>query len=275
MGMRRIVLVLALVVVTTVTGVGDATAGPMRAEQLALERCRERFVVASGDDQAVRARVPAEYELSRDAAGRPLLYVTAITCDRYVVGRSGRPTTAAAFGALVKPVDGVGCASAWPIVGDIKGDALSCNLYVFFAAYDNRAVVAWLRSGTPDLPVFFVESLRFVETTRDLGSLDRRLEFLAGAGTPSPFRLDAVVRERPVTSPFTATFWAETSSGTVRVRFHSDALALGEAQGAVTAAPETEMARVLGSERAVGSPPFTLISGNRWVRGSLTKTVFR
>ena len=273
MGIRRIGVVVALVASTTCAGVGDAIAHPVSTDRMSLEQCRERFVVAPGDDEVVRDSVPAKYELSRDPLGRPLLYVTAITCDRYVVGGSARRTTAAAFAALVKPVDGVGCASAWPVVGDVKGDLLSCNMYVLFAAYDNPSVVAWLRAGTPDLPVFFVNSLSFIEGNHGLGALGQRLEFRAGSGTPSRFRLDAVVRERVVASPFTATFWAETAAGTVRIRFQSAALALGEADGVVTAERDSTMAQMLGRQRAEGARPFTLIAGNRWAQASLTKTV--
>ena len=230
-------------------------------------------MVVPGDDAAVASRVPAGYELSRDAEGRPLLYVTAIRCERYRVGRSARPTTAAAFAAMVKSPDGVGCASAWPAVGDVKGDAVSCNLYVLFAAYDNPAVVAWLRAGTPDLPVHLVSDLDFDESGFDVATLGQQFTFHAGRGTPSPFRLDAVVRERPVETPFTATFWAETAAGTARIRFESAALALGEAQGTLTIAPGSEMARLAGTERVAGAQPFTLIAGNRWTQGSLAKTV--
>lgn len=270
---RRIGIVLALATVTVWTCVGDAVAQPPLPRSASLEECRERFVIAPGDDAAVRARVPAGYELGRDASGRPLLYITAITCERYVVGRSSRPTTAAAFAAMVKPFDGEGCTSAWPVVGDVKGDALSCNLYVLFAAYDNPVVVSWLRAGTPDLPVHLVDGLDFDESALDLSTLGRNLHFVAGRGTPSPFRLDAVVRERALETPFTATFWADTSSGTVRLRFESAALALGEAQAALMPAPTSEMARLLGTDRVSGSQPFTLIAGNRWGRGTLTKAV--
>ena len=238
-----------------------------------LERCRERFVVAAGDDAAVRARVPEKYELARDASGRPLLYVTAIACQRYAVGRTGRPTTAAALAAMIKSPDGVGCTSQWPAVGSVKGDALSCNLYVLFAAYDNRTVVRWLRAGTPDLEVHHVRGLDFRESGLDLATQSRRLQFTTGPTAPSPFRMDAIVRERPVTTPFTATFWAETAAGTVRIRFESSDLALGEAQGAVRTQPGTDMARLLGTDNATGAQPFALIAGNRWTRGVLTKTV--
>ena len=275
MGVRRQAgLLLALnAVASACVAIGPVSARAVSAESASLENCRERFVVVPGDDAAVEARVPTGYELSRDADGHPLLYVTAIRCERYRVGRSARPTTAAAFAAMVKSPDGVGCASAWPAIGDVKGDALSCNLYVLFAAYDNPAVVSWLRAGTPDLPVHHVPDLDFEETGLDLAIQGQHLVFDAGRRTPSPFRLDAVVRERPLQTPFTATFWAETAAGTVRIRFESTALALGESQGTLAIAPGSEMATLAGTERAAGAQPFTLIAGNRWAQGSLTKTL--
>jgi len=243
------------------------------ANHAALDECRERFVIVPGDDQAVGARVPAKYELARDAAGNPLLYVGAIRCERYTARGTTAPTTAAAFAAMIKSPDGVGCASQWPVVGDVKGDALSCNLYVLFAAYDNPMVVSWLRAGTPDLPVHHVEALRFLEDDLDAAGLSTGLRFHAGRPSPSPFDMDAVVRARPVETPFTATFWAETTSGTVRIRFQSGDVALGHAEGTLRVAPGSEMARLLGSATATGAAPFALIAGNRWRTASLTKDV--
>lgn len=258
------------VLVPAPAGVLADTASHQRA---LLEGCRERFVIAPGDEEAVRARVPAKYDLARDATGRPLLYVSAIACERYTARGTTAPTVGAAFAAMIKSPDGIGCASRWPVVGDLKGDALSCNLYVLFAAYDNPTVVAWLRSGTPDLPVHHVEDLTWQEDDIDLAGITAGLRFNAGWPTPSPFDMKAAVRARPVETPFTATFWAETKAGTVRMRFESNDLALGQADGTLRVAPGTEMAQLLGTETATGASPFTLIAGNRWRAGSLTKAV--
>ena len=252
---------------------GDARARAASDQRAQLDDCRERFVIVPGDEEGVRARVPARYDLARGSDGRPLLYASAIRCERYSARGTTARTLVAAFAVMIAPPDGVGCASRWPVVGDVKGDALSCNLYVLFAAYDNPAVVAWLRAGTPDLPVHHVKDLRWHEDATDLAGLTAGLRFHAGRPTPSPFDLDATVRSRPVETPFTATFWAETKAGTVRIRFETDDMALGRADGTLRAAPGTEMARLLGSETATGAPPFSLIAGNRWRAGSLTKAV--
>ncbi|HVM40088.1 MAG TPA: hypothetical protein VM618_04815 [Acidimicrobiia bacterium] len=271
MSRTRLLAILAALLPMAPSGAGT----PRFAERDAalLEGCRERFVIVAGDPQLVRARVPTEFELATNAAGRPLLYASAIRCERYTVGASSAPTTAAAFAAMVRSPDGVGCASEWPVVGDVKGDALSCNLYVLFAAYDNPSVVSWLRAGTPDLPVHHVADLRFDEGVVEPSRLGVPLRFRAGRPSPSPFDIEAVVRERPVTAPFTATFWARTRAGTVRIRFESDALALGDADGVLRPMPGTEMARVIGTDVPASEAPFRVMAGNRWEMGSLTKTV--
>jgi hypothetical protein len=263
------------VVLLVIASVAQSAAVTASGGSASLEGCRERFVIAPGDEKGIRARVPAEFELARDAAGSPLLYVTAIRCDRYVLGGRSAPTAAAAFAAMIKSPDGIGCASRWPIVGDIKGDALSCNLYVLFAAYDTPDVVSWLRAGTPDLPVHHVRDLKFREGDFDVARLGAALQFHAGRPTPSPFEMSAIVRERLVQTPFTATFWAKAAAGIVRIRFESLDLSLGEAQGTLRAAPGSEMARLLGTETPTGAQPFTMIAGNRWRAGTLTKTVVK
>lgn len=238
-----------------------------------LEDCRERYVIAPGVEEEVRSRVPEQFTLRHNSNGQPLLYVTSIHCERYTANGVTEATTAAAFGVSIESPDGVMCASPWPVVGAAKPDlAGSCNNYLFFAAYDNPAVVDWARSGAPDAPVYLVENLVFDEGALDPASLGLPLHFDSGS-TPSAYEMDLVVRERPVTVPLSAAFWFESEVGTVRVGFDTDAIALGEASGQLRVAPGSEMAVMLGTETPDAQFPFPLMAGNRWEHATLTQTV--
>lgn len=83
--------------------------------------------------------------------------------------------------------------------------------------------------------------------------------------------MDVIVRERPVEGPITPTFWFASALGTVRIRFESDDLAFGEADGTVRPAPGSEMAELFGTETPTSAPGFSFLAGNRWRYGELTK----
>jgi hypothetical protein len=265
-------LVVVMVLVGGAAAIPSVSANTSAAPRAVLEECRERYVFVPGEEEQILERVPDRYELVRNAFGRPLLYVSAIRCERYTVDGTTEPTTVAAFAAIIESPDGGGCASRWPVVGDVKPDARPyCNLYLLFAAYDNPAVVTWGRAGVPDLPVLHVPDLEYRQRDLDLSRLGAPFHFRAGWPTPSPFELDAIVRERPVEAPITASFWFTGSSGTVRFRFESDNLAFGEADGTVRPAPGSEMAEMFGTETPMPSAGTTLFAGNRWRYGELTK----
>lgn len=238
-----------------------------------LEQCRERYVIAPGVKDQVRTRVPEQFTLRYNSNGQPLLYITAIHCERYTAHGVTRETTAAAFGVSIESPDGTMCATPWPVVGAVKPDlAGSCNNYLVFAAYDNPHVVAWARAGTPGAPVHLVDDLDFDEGSLDPTSLGAPLQFDSGS-TASHYTLDLVVRERPATMPLAAAFWFESRIGTVRVGFDTDAIALGEASGQLTVEPGSEMATMLGTETPQAQQPFPLLAGNRWDHATLTKTI--
>lgn len=238
-----------------------------------LEQCRERYVIAPGLADEVRARVPEQFRLRYNSNGQPLLYITAIHCERYTANGVTRGTTAAAFGVSIESPDGTMCATPWPVAGAIAPHlAGSCNNYLIFAAYDNPSVVAWARAGTPDAPVYFVDDLTFTESGLDPISLGVPLHFDSGS-TPSAYRLDLIVRARPATVPMAAAFWFESRVGTVRVGFDTDGIALGEATGQLTVEPGSEMATMLGTTAPRAQQPFSLLAGNRWEHATLTKTI--
>lgn len=256
----------------TVPGVARGR-GPGVPRPAVLERCRERYVIAPGVEEVVRPRVPEQFELRRNSAGQPLLYITAIRCERYTALGVARETTAAAFGVSIESPDGTMCATPWPVAGTVAPHAAgSCNNYLLFAAYDHPGVVAWARAGTPDAPVHLVRDLSFVEGGFDPAHLGVAHHFASG-GTPSGYVLDLVVRERAATLPLSAAFWFESRAGTVRIGFDTDAIAMGEATGQLTAEEGSEMAAMLGTTTPRAQQPFPLLAGNRWERGTLTKTI--
>lgn len=246
---------------------------PAPSDPAVLEQCRERYVIAPGVEEQVRARVPDQFRLRYNSNGQPLLYITAIHCERYTANGVTQQTTAAAFGVSIESPDGTMCATPWPAVGAAAPYlAGSCNNYLIFAAYDNPTMVAWARAGTPDAPVYFVDDLTFTEGGLDPVSLGVPLRFDSGS-TPSAYQLDLVVRARPVTVPLAAAFWFESRVGTVRVGFDTEAIALGEATGQLTVEPGSEMAAMLGTATPRSQQPFPLLAGNRWEHATLTKTV--
>jgi hypothetical protein len=200
-------------------------------------------------EELVRQRVPEEFELVRDPLGRPLLAVVGSRCERYTVGGTTRPTTFTFFVAIIESPDGGGCGSRWPVVGGVKLDLVPlCNFYGLFAAYDNPAVVEGIRSLVRDFPVYYARNLVFEAGDRDPIRLGAPFRFRAGPATPSPFELDAIVREGPVEGPMTISFWFTGSSGTVAGRFEIDDFATGQMDATLRAVPGSEMAELLGTE---------------------------
>lgn len=243
------------------------------ADVAVLEDCRERFFIAPGVEEEVRTRVPAQFELGRNSAGQPLLYVTAIRCERYTIDGDTRPTTVAAFGASIAPPDGVACSSAWPVIGDVRPNLIgSCNTYLLFVAYDNPRVVKWAKAVAVDLPVSLVDDLRFRQGDLDPARLGAPFTFEAPS-TPSPYSLDLVVRERPIETPLTGTFWFAGSNGLVRFRFETSALAMGEASGSLVVAEGSEMATVFGTTEPTAQNGFPLLAGTTWRTAHITRSV--
>lgn len=235
-----------------------------------LEDCRERFVIVPADEEAVRERVPQGFDLGRDRSGRPLVYVGMGSCERYTVNGVTRPTTWAAFMATIASPDGRGCMSRWPVVGGVKGDLVSCNLYPLFVAYDNPVAVAWGRQAAPDGPGVFAPDHVFDQQPLSLLTLGAPFRFEAGPSTPSPFTLDLVVRARPARHPWSAAFWSVGPSGTTVFRFASDTVSTGEARGTVRVEPDSEMAEILGTDEPTPDPGFATMGAFEWRYGEIS-----
>ena len=187
--------------------------------------------------------------LVRDPLGRPLLFAFASRCRYTVNGHAvQRPTTSGYFLAIVKSPDGAGCLSRWPVVGALKPDLLPvCNFYFLSGAWDNPTVVRTYREFAPGIAIRYVRDLAFETGGLDLTRLGAPLRFRAGPPTPSPFELDAVLREQPVAGPATFSFYTD-SSGTSGARLEIDGLALGQMDVRLRVDPESEMAALLGTE---------------------------
>lgn len=253
---------------------GAGRAGVSSASDRAvLEDCRERFVIVAGMEDLVREAVPPSYELSRNASGQPLLFVGAGRCERYTVNDTTQPTTWTVFAASVHAADGVGCFSAWPVVGDVKGDLSACSFYLLSAAYDVPEVVDFWREGAPDNPVHHVPDLVFEQDDFNLSSAGAPFHFRAGSPFPSPFSMDLTARETPGERPLTASFWFNATSGTLLARVQIDELRSGQATGDIRPDPDSEMAEFFGTDTPEPEPVWTFLAANRWQYGEIVRSL--
>lgn len=253
--MRRLLLILVPLAVAAPAAASPGAAASTSSSPVAiLEDCRERAVLVPGVEKLVRRRVPAQFELVRDPLGRPLLAVVGSRCKRYSITGliKPKPTTFTFFVAVIESPDGEGCLSRWPLLGDVKPDLLPlCNFYNFFAAYNNRALAKTYRETFRALgvnfPVYYVRNLVFREGAFDPASLGAPWHFRAGGRTPSPFELDAIVREGPLAGPGTISFWSPGPSGLVGGRFEVDDFTPGQMDVTLHAAPGSGMAELFGT----------------------------
>ena len=247
--MKHLLLILAAMAIAACAVVSPASASSSGPQIAVAEDCRDAVAVVPGVEERVRRRVPAQFELVRDPLGRPLLFVIASRCVRYTAGSTTGPNTEGYYMAVIKSPDGGGCMSRWPVVGGVKPDLLPlCNFYFLSGAFDNPDAVRAYRERFPGVALRYVRDLALETDKLDLTRLGAPLHFRAGPPTPSPFELDAVTRENPVARPATFAFWTTSSSGIVGARLEFDQLALGQMDATVRAAPESEMAKLLGTE---------------------------
>lgn len=240
------------------------------------ESCRERMFPGHGVPEEVERRVPDGYRLLLDpATQRPLVRVGVGECEAVTVpGSAPQPLTWALMDVAIEPPDGRGCAARTPVIAEVKPDAIQlCNWYELFWAFDHRAMVDWVRRGSPDFPVRYVPDLRFEQAAIDPGRLGAPFRFEAGPPTPSPFVLEAIVRERPVEHPLTAVFWQDGSYGTLSVTLVTEDFAFGEAETTLRAAPGSDMAQIFGSEEPEAAPGLSTIGSIQWRRAEFRKEI--
>jgi hypothetical protein len=254
-------------------GIGFAGAPPAAAASfITADGCPHHQAFVEGDEAAVAAALPDAYTPVRAPSGRPLLFVRAIRCDAIGVENRSAPGTMASFGVVVESPDGLGCASAAPGAGALKGDVPPvCNWYLLSWLADDARVVRWLREGTPGFPALHVPGLEFELGADDPARGGAPLRFRTPASAPSPFAIDAVGRERPGEIAVRGGYWADTPEGTVKLALSTDDLASGDATGSVTAAPGTLLARLMGAERRDYVPGYSSLAAERWQRASYRK----
>ncbi len=242
--LATLVIAAALVTCATASPASATSSGPIAV----VDDCLDAVVLLPGVEKRVRERVPSRFELVRDPIGRPLLFAFASRCHYTVNGRTTQASTISGyFVALIQSPDGTGCMSRWPIVGTLKPDLLPvCNFYFLSGAWNDPTIVSTYRAFSPDIAISYVPDLVFEQGRFDLLRLGAPLRFRAGAPTPSPFELDAVVREQPVASQATFSFYTG-SLGTVGARLEIDGLALGQMDAKLRVAPGSEIATLLGT----------------------------
>jgi hypothetical protein len=278
---RRWSIAVALASAAAVAGsalAGSGPAGPPTTGFVVTRDCQEHQAFIQGDPGAVAAQLPGRYTPVRDPATRaPVLFVRALKCAALEADGRAAPATVASYGVVVNSPDGSGCASGAPAVGPTRGDEPPlCNWYALaWLASDARAV-AWLRSGTPSFPVYKVPGLVFELGAFDAAKGGAPLHVSAPAPSPSPFKMDDVGRARPGALSVRGNYWNDTPQGTVRVRFSTEELTSGDADGTVRAPAGSGLAKLMGAtQRPYLSGPFSAISAEHWDHASYRKQIER
>jgi len=230
--------------------------------------CTENQAFVDGDPAAVAAVLPAHYTAVLDpATSRPLLFFRAEHCDSIATGLSDEPGTIADFGVVVQSPDGIGCASAAPVLGMVKGDVPPvCNWYTLAWLSTDPALVRALEAGLDDFPAVQSSSLAYSLGALDPASGGAPFHFDAPASTGTPFAMDSITRARPGQLSVRGGYWTDVAQGTVEVAVSSDTLSSGDATGTVSAPAGTPVARLLGGTQAQFLPGYSALSAERWDR---------
>jgi hypothetical protein len=255
-----------------------AAPGATAQDGVAVMRdCVERRGFVPGDEAAVRARVPARYELMRNSSRAPLLVAQAIRCGDLTVDGVSAPVTFAEVAAVVRSPDGRGCLARAPGVEQAGVDPSTrlepfdvCNLFIVSWASDHAAFVDWLERDTPDFPAQLVEGFSFELGAVDPATFAAPFRFASAAAVP--FELSGAARERSGAIPAGVTFWHPTAGGQVRVRALIEG-ELGQAEGTLATPPGSELARLMGAEQRPLASGYSQLGGNRWAYGEYHKAV--
>jgi hypothetical protein len=268
---RRARFALAVTVALTLA-IAIVPSSASAAGYMTARGCQMHQAFVEGDDAAVGARLPAAYTAVRVSSGAPLLFVRAIRCDALGAGGKEAPGVMASFGVVVESPDGLGCGSASPVGGTLRGDNPPiCNWYPLSWLAEDRRVVNWLRDGTPGFPALHMPGLEFELGEFDSAQGGEPFRFRTPASAPSPFSIEAVGRRHPGELVVRGGYWVETAEGTVKVPWGSDDLTGGDAGGVVTAAPGSLLATLMGAQQRSYAPEFSSFVHERWQDGSYRK----
>jgi hypothetical protein len=234
--------------------------------------CPHHQAFVEGDDAAVSDRLPAGYAPVRTPTGAPLLFVRAIRCEELGVDGQAGPGIIATFGVVIESPDGLGCASAAPIVGMLNGENPPiCNWYLFGWLSDDRRLIKWLHEGTPGVPAAYAAGLEFELGEPDSSQSGVPFHFATPASVPSPFTIDAVGREHDGELRVRGGYWLDTPDGTLKFVLSTNDLTSGSATGVVTAAPGSLLAILMGATERSYVPGYSEFSAERWQRASYRK----
>jgi hypothetical protein len=266
---------LAAGVAFALAGAALAPAGAAASSLAVTTGCQEHQAFVHGDEGAVAAALPDRYTPVRDpSSGRPLVFVRALRCRGVAIDGRSAPAIMASFGIVVESPDGMGCASAAPVVGAVKGDLPpACNWYTLSWLANDGRVARWLRAGTAGFPASYVPDLAFDLGTFDVARGGAPFHFRAPAPAPSPFTIDEIARERPGELAVRGGYWVDTSQGTVKLAFSTEDLTSGDATGTVRAAPGSKLAALFGAEARPYLPGYSFIAAERWSQASYRKEV--
>ena len=230
------------------------------ASFVSATNCVEHQAFVDGDDSAVSARLPKHYTPVRDANGKPLVFARGLHCEQATLdGRTG-PVTLASIGVVVESPDGVGCGSGVPAVGDSAGTQPPiCNWYTLFWLSDSRAMVNWLRAGTPGVRATYAPNLVF--------KAGDSFHFEA----PGQYSIDDVAHEQPGQISVRGAYWTDTPQGTMKLALSSDDLSGGQADGTVRAPAGSEMAALMGAPARDYATAYSGFSAVRIGHGSYRK----
>ena len=243
-----------------------ATHEPSSQSIVITDDCLENQAFVDGDPTVVADRLPARYTAVQNASsGQPLLFVRALRCN---LQGFDSPVTFGSFGIVVESPDGTHCGPSTPI--DVPP---VCNWYVLSWVANDLELVKWLRDGSPHFPVTYVRDLVFEQGQADPSEGGVPFHFEASHPAPSPFSIDAVGRERPGELRVRGAYWSEVQEGTVRVGFSTDNLISGDATGVVTAAPKSELARLMGREQRPYTLGYSAIGAERWQHAFYRKQI--
>src|SRR4051794_20189732 len=273
---RRSVMLVAVVV--GVAGTAGAAGGRSATGFVATKDCQEHQAFLQGDSGAVAARLPKRYTALEDpATGAPVLFARAVSCQAVTADGRTAPAMFASYGIVINSPDGSGCASGAPAVGSARGDAPPlCHWYTLAWLTNDDRLMDLLRGGTPSFPVYKVPGLTFRLGDVDPAHGGAPLHAEVPAPSPSAFSMDDVSRPRPGTLSVRGSYWNDTPTGAVRVRFSTEDIPSGDAPGTVKTPAGSELAKLMGaSERPYLQGPYAAIAAEHWDHGSYRKQLER